>query len=424
MARTFDEINEAKARAKAVDLPRLAQELGFTLIPAGRGYKCKEMDSLNFYMKNDQWRWKRFSQDIGGDAISFVQNFTSCTNFMDALNYLVGDDMVYTTVKTTNEPKATPPKKKFEPPMENDNTHRAYAYLVKTRGINSQVVNSLIKSGHIAQEKAHGNIIFKIKDENGKYIGAEIVGTCTGSRFKQISEGLKEGYGFEVCRGDGHKAIFFESAIDMMSCMQTGGFYNCRMISMGGLKHTIVKETMKRYNILPEDVYICSDNDEKGNLFADKLKEEFPSINRAIPPEGKDWNDYIRSDKYRQICEEKIRIRNDIDSSIDEALSFLKAFDIFSTNQTFIQKIKEGNSYRKEDIQYACLEEISELLFENNLCDTAIRAEGETDFRIEDVSQKRLFMGSYKQVLDKLKEHIEPQMVRGTTKKNVEINHS
>ena len=71
-------------------------------------------------------------------------------------------------------------------------------------------------------------------------IGAEKVGTSTDHKFKGIATGSAAGHGFEVVRGTGEKAFFFESAIDMLSYLQMHDkeLTDCRLVSMMGVKRT------------------------------------------------------------------------------------------------------------------------------------------------------------------------------------------
>lgn len=104
-------------------------------------------------------------------------------------------------------------------------------------------------------------------------------------------------HGFEVVRGTGEKAFFFESAIDMLSYLQMHSkeLDNCRLVSMMGVKPSIVLDTMHRHNIAAENVFLCSDNDTAGNEFAQRLQEQYPDMKRIITPDTyKDWNDMLR----------------------------------------------------------------------------------------------------------------------------------
>ena len=128
---------------------------------------------------------------------------------------------------------------------ENADSKRAFAYLCKTRGLDYDMIADLVRSGKISQEKKTGNVLFKYFDTDGKIIGAEKVGTSTEHKFKGIAQGSDSSHGFEIKRGTGENAYFFESAIDMLSYLQMNhNTDNCRLVSMMGVKPNIVIETM------------------------------------------------------------------------------------------------------------------------------------------------------------------------------------
>ena len=144
------------------------------------------------------------------------------------------------------------------------------------------MVHGLIQDGKIQQESKTGNAVFLIQDEFGKTVGAEKVGTLSDKKYKGIAVGSASGYGFEVTKGNGENALFFESSIDMLSYMQLhqNELDNHRLISMMGVKPNIVEATMERYHISPERVFLCSDNDEAGNNFAERLQKKYPEMHR------------------------------------------------------------------------------------------------------------------------------------------------
>lgn len=63
---------------------------------------------------------------------------------------------------------------------------------------------------------------------------------------------------------------------------------------MAGVKPSVVTETMKRYAISPENIYLCTDNDKAGNEFAEKLIAQYPAMKRVTPNGAKDWNDILQ----------------------------------------------------------------------------------------------------------------------------------
>ena len=291
--------DEQKERAAYVNLPQFLMAHGFDLKKVGREYVWKDHDSLHIKDNGpgERGAWFRFSEDKGGDNIGFLREYMGMS-FVDAVEALTGEhiDRTYTPSRTYEQkPKAVTARELSL--AEADNARRVFAYLCKTRGLDYDMVSALVRGGSIAQEEKTGNVLFKYYDEQGKVIGAEKVGTSTEHKFKGIVTGSAGGHGFEVVRGTGEKAFFFESAIDMLSYLQMHDkeLTDCRLVSMMGVKPNIVLDTMLRHNIAPENVFLCSDNDTAGNEFAQRLQEQYPDMKRIITPDTyKDWNDMLR----------------------------------------------------------------------------------------------------------------------------------
>lgn len=292
--------DEQIERANYVNLPQFLMMNGFDLKKVGREYVWKEHDSLHIKdnASGERGQWFRFSENKGGDNISFLREYMNMS-FADAVEALTGEyiDRTYTAPTRTYQTKPIQQTARELSLAEADNFRRVFAYLCKTRGLDYDLISSLVKSGVIAQEQKTGNVLFKYYDENGKIIGAEKVGTSTEHKFKGIATGSAGGHGFEIVRGSGENAFFFESAIDMLSYLQMHDkeLTNCRLVSMMGVKPNIVLDTMRRHNISPENVFLCSDNDTAGIEFADRLREEYPEMKRIITSDTyKDWNDMLR----------------------------------------------------------------------------------------------------------------------------------
>ena len=291
--------DEQKERANLVNLPQFLMSHGFDLKKVGREYVWKEHDSLHIKDNGpgERGQWFRFSENKGGDNIGFLREYMDMS-FIDAVEALTGEhiDRTYTPSRTY-EPKPVQQTARELSLAEADNCRRVFAYLCKTRGFDYDMLSTLVKKGIISQEEKTGNVLFKYYDDQGKVIGAEKVGTSTEHKFKGIATGSAGGHGFEVVRGTGEKAFFFESAIDMLSYLQMHDkeLSDCRLVSMMGVKPNIVLDTMLRHNIAPENVFLCSDNDTAGNEFAQRLQEQYPDMKRVITPDTyKDWNDMLR----------------------------------------------------------------------------------------------------------------------------------
>lgn len=291
--------DEQKEKANLVNLPKFLMSHGFDLKKVGREYVWKDHDSLHIKDNGpgERGQWFRFRENKGGDNIGFLREYMDMS-FIDAVEALTGEhiDRTYTPSRTY-ESKPVQQTARELSLAEADNSRRVFAYLCKTRGLDYDMVSALVRGGSIAQEEKTGNVLFKYYDEQGKVIGAEKVGTSTDHKFKGIATGSAAGHGFEVVRGTGEKAFFFESAIDMLSYMQMHDkeLTDCRLVSMMGVKPNIVLDTMLRNNISPDHVFLCSDNDTAGNEFAQRLQEQYPDMKRVITPDTyKDWNDMLR----------------------------------------------------------------------------------------------------------------------------------
>ena len=66
--------------AKETDLPDLLESLGYQVRRVGRYHTTKEMDSLR--IKNRR-TWFRYSEGVGGDAITFLQRFCGIYPYLD-----------------------------------------------------------------------------------------------------------------------------------------------------------------------------------------------------------------------------------------------------------------------------------------------------------------------------------------------------
>lgn len=281
--------------ANSVNLPEFLISQGENLVRSGRGYRLKEHNSL--FIQENRWYWN--SRSKGGNNVKFIMEYYGKT-FPEAVDMLNGGrsfNRDYTAYRTETKPPTIPEHIKKEIHIdENRDCRRAIAYLTQTRKLDYNMITDLIKQGKITQD-LKGNAVFKIIDENGITVGAELVGTSTENRFKGIAPESAYGYGFEVCRGKGENALFFESSIDMLSYLQSysNELDNHRLISMIGVKPGTVENTIQRYGISPENTYLCADNDTAGNNFVARLKEKYPQMHRICTVNPyKDWNEQLK----------------------------------------------------------------------------------------------------------------------------------
>ena len=280
-------------RANLVNLPDFLRSQGFSLKQVGREYILQEHDSL--HIKNNEagevGKWFRFSENKGGNNIQFVQKFMGL-DFISAVELLSNEKAI--PFHSHSISKAEPPKNREIMVHDSKEISRITDYLHNICGLSYDAIAGLIADGRLSQEEKTGNAVFKIFDESGLLVGAEKVGT-SNVRFKSFDKGAADGYGFEIVSGKPKSTYFFESAIDAISFAALHSDQSdYRLVSMAGVKPSVVTETMKRYAISPENIYLCTDNDKAGNEFAEKLIARYPAMKRVTPNGAKDWNDILQ----------------------------------------------------------------------------------------------------------------------------------
>ena len=281
-------------RANLVNLPDFLKSQGFVLKPVGREYILQEHDSLHIKdnKAGEVGKWFRFSENRGGSNIQFVQEFMGL-DFVSAVELLSNEKAI--PFHSHSISKAEPPKNREITLHESTDLSRTMHYLHHVRGLSIASLEKLTDEGRLSQEEKTGNAVFKIFDENGLLVCAEKVGTSVSVRFKSFDKGAANGYGFEMVIGEPKSTYFFESAIDAISFADLHSEQSdYRLVSMAGVKPSVVTETMKRYAISPENIYLCTDNDKAGNEFAEKLIARYPAMKRVTPNGAKDWNDILQ----------------------------------------------------------------------------------------------------------------------------------
>lgn len=127
---TEDEIEKANQS----NLIAYAEQLGLELKKVGNSYKVKDYSGLYIDASGLKWNW--FSKDSGGGPIQFVMEIESKT-WVDAVYTLLGTESshVPSKVKPIEEEKGP-----FLLPDKNNTYKHVIAYLIRTRGIDKDVV--------------------------------------------------------------------------------------------------------------------------------------------------------------------------------------------------------------------------------------------------------------------------------------------
>lgn len=292
---------EQKETANNTDLVRFLQCRGEKLESVGRDYKLTYYDSTG---KHDSITirgstWFDHKNQTGGGAIKFMQEFYGL-DFQTAVNTLLGANAVNPSISVSTKPIVmAKEKKKFILPEENPTMHRVFAYLIKQRFIEPEILSHFAHEHKIYEDKAHHNAVFVGFDEKGVAKQCSLRSTSSyGKTFRIIGEGSDTRYSFAHF-GNSDKLFVFEAPIDMLSyiTLNKENWQDNSFIAMNGVYENAVLTALKSHSNLSE-IVICTDNDEGGieavERLTDILKEMgYENISRKCP-HNKDWNEDLK----------------------------------------------------------------------------------------------------------------------------------
>ena len=215
-------------------------------------------------------------------------------------------------------------------PRHTFSCNQAKKYLLD-RGIDEAIIDECIARKMIAENAKNGAVMFLGYDEKG-----EVKHCCSratdGSSGKKDMAGSDKRYTFKLATNDENTTVrVFESAIDLLSyatmLKEIGKDYRTEnLISLSGIY--LPREQLSETKIpLPIDHYLAThpnlkriclylDNDFAGQRGANALQvilgDEY-EVKYIPPPEGKDYNDYLRIKKQINFKNERNEKRENSD---------------------------------------------------------------------------------------------------------------
>ena len=282
--------------AKETDLPELLTHLGYQVRRIGRYHTTAEMDSLRI---KDRRKWFRYSQNTGGDAITFLQQFCG-KSFPEAVEYLLAFHGRARDSPTKAAPfvKRDEVQKPFTLPPRNTDDRRAFAYLRK-RGIAPQVIRQFLNSGLLYEDAVHHNCVFVGRDESGqaKYAGLRGTYDLNGPGFKGDAPGSDKNTGFSLPHDPRSDLVLvFEAPIDLMSYL-TLHRDMVNAVALCGLYDGALQTYLQAHPEIRR-IALCLDADEPGQKAARQLQEKYQLQGYAVTVEkprcGKDWNEHLQ----------------------------------------------------------------------------------------------------------------------------------
>ena len=289
----------------------------------GNEYCTRTHDSLK--ISNGKWFW--WSRGIGGaSALDYLVKVRG-VDFITAVEAVVG--------KAVEIPSFIAPEKKktydrMFVPRHTFACKQAKKYLLE-RGIDEAIIDECIARKMIAENVKSGAVMFLGYDEKGalKHCCSR---ATDGSSGKKDMAGSDKRYAFQIATNDENLTVrVFESAIDLLSyatmLKDVGKDYRTEnLISLSGIylpKKKIEESTipmpLEHYlATYPNTKKICLylDNDFAGRRGADALQVIFGGkyeVKYIPPPEGKDYNDYLRIKKQINFKNERNEKRENSD---------------------------------------------------------------------------------------------------------------
>ena len=201
---------EQKRLAASVDLVEFLRQRGEKLLPSGHEKRLDSDHSIT--VRGNEWY--DHAAEKGGGPISFAQTFYHLS-YPDAVTLLLGGSAAGACLP--EEKQAEVERKQFELPPANHTMRRVYAYLLKKRHIQRDVLNAFVHAGLIYEDEKYHNAVFVGKDEHGVARHAHKRSTHdTGKTFRINVEGSDPRCSFHWT-GVSDRLYVFEGPIDRLS---------------------------------------------------------------------------------------------------------------------------------------------------------------------------------------------------------------
>ncbi|SHE90454.1 Protein of unknown function [Tissierella praeacuta DSM 18095] len=291
---------EEKQRANEIDLVHFLEMQGEKLLRSGREKRLDSDRSITIRGN----RWYDHGSGEGGLAIDFVQYFYGMS-FPYAVTFLLGNNQgeVYKRARDNEREESKP----FILPNKNSNMRRVFAYLIKARYIDRDVVSFFAKekllyeSCEISKDKRkeYHNAVFVGLDENKVPRHGHKQGLYTrGKPFKGNVDSSNPCYSFNYMGGS-NKLYVFEAPIDMLSfiSLNQDNWKEDNYLSLCGLSEQAMLKMIEVYPYINQ-VILCLDNDiagiESSEKFEDILLKKGVDC-KILSPKYKDWNEDIKA---------------------------------------------------------------------------------------------------------------------------------
>ena len=294
--------DEQKERANTVDLKDFLERQGERLLRSGPEWRMANDHSIT--IRGNCW-YDHGSGGKGGAAIAFVIYYYG-KSFPEAVSMLLGGEQgeTYRQSKKQEEVQRGP----FTLPAVNGDMRRVFAYLLRSRLLDHEVVSAFAKEKLIYESlepskdgsRQYHNAIFVGYDPEGKARHAHKKGIYTvGKSYRGNLESSDPRYSFHW-NGKSNEVFVFEAPIDMLSyiSLHKAGWKDHSYVALCGVGPQALFQMLKDYPELKK-IHLCLDHDIAGLEAAERIREKlaeagYPDVKQELST-WKDWNEDIKA---------------------------------------------------------------------------------------------------------------------------------
>ena len=293
---------EQKLRANAADLVEFLRFKGEPLIRSGPEFRMSSNHSVTVQGNE----WYDHATEKGDGPVSFLKEFYGM-NYQEAVLTLLSEDTGQLCPQVAAPKKKV--KKEFALPPANDTNKRVFAYLLKHRRLDRDVLTAFVRMGLVYEDQKYHNAVFVGQDKDGVAHHAHKRSTNSqGKSFRMTVEGSDFRYAFNWPGHNSHLLVF-EAPIDMLSfiSMHTDGCWpKYSYVALCGTSSQPMLGMLERYPQI-DTVHFCLDNDQAGQLATKRLaklaRDKGLTVD-ALVPVLKDWNEDLCAN-FQQSIEEQ-----------------------------------------------------------------------------------------------------------------------
>lgn len=291
--------DDQKRRASEVNLEQFLLRQGEKLLTSG--FEKRLASDRSVTVRGNHWYDHAAEQ--GGGPISFVQQFYDLS-YPEAVTRLLDGEQgtVYASARKQEKRE----KKAFALPPTNRDMRRMYAYLLKDRLLDREVVSAFVRAGSLYEscekfgDREYHNAVFVGKDAAGvaRHAHKRSVNSI-GKTFRINVEGSDPCCNFHHI-GSSDQLYVFEAPIDLLSflTLYPEDWQQHSYVALcGTAEHAML--WMLEQNPGIHTVCLCLDHDAAGieanGRLTDILREHGYDEVEVLQSEYKDWNEDIKA---------------------------------------------------------------------------------------------------------------------------------